>query len=386
LLTLRPQSCSCTLRAVKAADYARITGIVLAAAGLRFLLDVELGDKALLLVFPAAVAASAWVAGYSGGLFATGLSLAIGVAMFGGEGSFLSSLRAPGEIARAWLFIGQGVLISSLTGALRESRHDLERLVVSEREARGAAELAMRQRDHLLAIASHELRTPLNVILGWSSHLHRRDLPPQQQRKAIEIIHRNAQAEATIVEDLLDAAATFAGVVTIDRAPVDLVQLVHDVVEAVQPAAKDKGVMFAVDTERLPRYLIGDSRRLRQAIQKVAENAVKFTPAGGAVRVRSRTVGQALEVTVEDTGVGITADFMSRVFDRFTQQDQTPTRTHGGLGLGLAIARDVVERHGGRIDVTSAGPGRGASFTMTFPIVLRAITEAPHPVQLRSVS
>ena len=370
---------------MRLAGYCHTAGYVVAAAAVRAALDPVLGDKAPLLVFPAAVAASAWRSGYAAGFFATGLSLPLGMWWFA-PGDLLSALRAPGEVARAWLFIGEGVLLTVLTGALQERRSELQQLVRSEREARAAAELALKQRDHLLAIASHELRTPLNVILGWSSQLRRVELPPGHQR-AVEAIYRNARAQASVVEDLLDAAMAFAGVMTIDREPVDVAQVAADAAASVRRHAEDKGVGVTIDAEALPRYVVGDGRRLTQAIQKVAENAVKFTPPGGTVRISTRTIGQHFEVRVEDSGVGIAPEFLPRLFQRFTQQDQTGTRAHGGLGLGLAIVKEVVERHGGTVSASSPGIGCGAVFTLTFPIALRAVTVAPEPaVVLTSAS
>jgi signal transduction histidine kinase len=354
----------------------RICAFVLSAALVRSALDVFLDDKATLLVFPAAVAVAAWLGGYSGGLLATGLSALVGTWRFTAEG-FPHGLAMPGEAERTWLFIGQGVLITLVVGALVESRQALRQAVMAERDAREATAAAIRQRDHLLAIASHELRTPLNVILGWSAQLRKADLPPQH-RRAIEIIHRNAQAEAGVVEDLLDAATGYAGELVISRETFDISTLVGSVVERVRRLAHDQRVQLATELEEAPRYVLGDPRRLHQAMFKVAQNAVQFTPAGGTVHVRTHTRGQVLEFSVEDSGVGIAPELLPHIFERF---GRLPTAKPGdrGLGLSLSIVKDIVEQHGGTVRAASAGVGRGATFTLTCPIALRAVTAAAEP-------
>ena len=360
-------------------DYVRIIALVFAAAGIRAAVSPWLEDKATLLVFPATVTVAAWMCGFAGGLFATGLSVAIATWVFTPAG-FPHGLTAPGEVTRAWLFVGQGLLITAITGALVESRRALQQAVSDERRAREAVTTAIQQRDHLLAIASHELRTPLNVILGWSSQLTRTHLSPQQ-RRAVEAIHRNALAEARVVEDLLDAATAFAGELVLEHAALDLLAVARDVVDAMAPAAERKGVHLVANLEDRSRYLVGDERRLRQALFKVVENAVKFTPGGGSVWLRTRTIDHTLEIEIEDSGVGIPRELLPHVFDPFKHQHFPGRREHGGLGVSLSIVKDIVDRHGGTVTAESAGVGQGAMFRFTFPVVLRAVTPAPEPLR-----
>jgi signal transduction histidine kinase len=353
--------------------YLWIAAIVLAAAAIRQPLDSFLADKATLLAFPAAIAGAAWLGGYAGGFFATGLSVLVGTVLFA-PGGLPAGLSAPGEVARAWLFIAQGLLITGVVGALVEGRQSLRNAIAAERLAHKATAAAIQQRDHVLAIASHELRTPLNVILGWSTQLRRMDLPPSQ-RRAIEIIHRNAQAEANVIEDLLDAATGYAGELVVDRAAFDLSALVHTVAERAQALATERGVQMQLELEDRPRYVLGDQRRFQHALYKIVQNAVKFTPVGGTVSIRSHTRAHALEIVVEDSGVGIAPEMLPHVFDRFRVRGaQGRGEYASGLGLSLSIAKDLIERHGGTVSAASAGVGRGASFTVTCPIALQAVT------------
>jgi signal transduction histidine kinase len=230
----------------------------------------------------------------------------------------------------------------------------------------------------LLAIASHELRTPLNVVLGLSAQLKRADLAPQH-RRAIDTIHRNALAEANVIEDLLDAATGYAGELVINRSVFDLSALVASVAERMRDVTEQHGVALVTDLDPSPRYVLGDERRFQQALDKVTHNAVKFTPAGGTVRVCSRTRGQVLAIQVDDSGVGIAPDLLPHIFDRFPRRGMNSQDGRGGLGLSLSIVKDIVERHGGAVTAASEGVGCGATFTLTCPIALRAVTAAPEP-------
>jgi PAS domain S-box-containing protein len=254
-------------------------------------------------------------------------------------------------------------------------------------EAARAAEEAGRIKDEFLATVSHELRTPLNAILGWASLLQKRGVDPSAA-KGIEVIHRNAQAQGKIIEDILDASRIITGQLRLDLKPAQIAQIARDAMEVVKPSADAKGI--AIDfspPENIPLLLV-DADRLRQVIWNLLSNAVKFTDPGGRVTIQIGHGGTGIFLSVADTGRGIEAEFLPHVFERFRQADSSTTRRVGGLGLGLAIVRQIVELHGGQVDVTSAGPGSGATFTMTLP-VRTAMPDAPQndePTQRRVIT
>ena len=254
----------------------------------------------------------------------------------------------------------------------------LNRALSSEQQARGEAELASRMKDEFLATLSHELRTPLNAILGWS-HIIRSipDLPKQLERGA-DVIERNARAQATIIEDLLDMSAIISGKARIEMDEVDLAAIVRTAVETARPAADAKHVRLLLDADTLPGAVIrGDASRLQQVMWNLLTNAIKFTPAGGRIQVTLARSGDAqVRLAVTDSGEGIKPDFLPHVFERFRQADATSTRRHGGLGLGLAIVKQLVEMHGGTIRAESLGEGRGATFTVMLPVASSRPQEA----------
>lgn len=232
-----------------------------------------------------------------------------------------------------------------------------------------AAEEASRMKDEFLATLSHELRTPLNAILGWIQMLEKGSLPPDRTRHAIEVIARNAKLQAQLIEDILDVSRIITGKLEIERQPVSIPQLLQTLVNSIVPAAAAKQIQIvsSVATDIPP--VVGDARRLHQVFGNVLSNAVKFTPEGGTVRITAGRDDGGVTVHVEDTGVGIAAEFLPHIFDRFRQADTTATRRHGGLGLGLAITRHLVEQHGGRIQARSDGPGQGATITIRLPAI-----------------
>ena len=224
-----------------------------------------------------------------------------------------------------------------------------------------------RLKDEFLATLSHELRTPLSAILGWSRMLAARQLNDEGAARAIEAIERNAQAQSQIVEDILDVARGMAGNLRLDVTPVDLVGVAHRSIEVIAPAASAKRLEVVVDAPA-PVTVAGDSARLQQVVWNLLSNAVKFTHAGGRVTTSVSVVKGHAELSVTDTGIGIAPAFLPFVFDKFRQADGSYTRRHGGLGLGLAIARHLVELHGGSIEARSDGEGRGATFTVRLPL------------------
>jgi signal transduction histidine kinase/ActR/RegA family two-component response regulator len=250
----------------------------------------------------------------------------------------------------------------------KELEAQREFLLDAEREARTTAERASRMKDEFLATLSHELRTPLSTILGWTHLLARREGADGELAKAIAVIERSAKAQARLIEDLLDVSRITSGNLQLDVKPVSVGILLDAVASSVKPAADARSVALVCDVEDGIGELQADGHRLQQVMWNLASNAIKFTPAGGCVILTARRVGAQLELSVTDTGDGITAEFLPHVFVRFRQADGSEARSHGGLGLGLAIVRQIVELHGGPVRAESDGIGRGARFTVLLPM------------------
>jgi signal transduction histidine kinase/CheY-like chemotaxis protein len=250
------------------------------------------------------------------------------------------------------------------------------RLLKLERTARQAAEESNRLKDEFLATVSHELRTPLTAILGWSRLLEDGSVDDVVSKQAIETICRNAKAQAQIVDDILDVSRIITGNLYLDLHPVELGPVVRNAINVVRPTADAKGIKIDARLHSSLAMVSGDANRLQQVIWNLLSNAVKFTNSGGRVSVKLSQIGSTVEITVSDTGQGISREFIPYVFDRFRQADSTTTRHHGGLGLGLAIARHLVEIHGGTIKAESAGEGRGATFTIRLPVIEAAVKPA----------
>jgi signal transduction histidine kinase/ActR/RegA family two-component response regulator len=242
-----------------------------------------------------------------------------------------------------------------------------ERLLAREQAARAEAEAANRMKDEFLATVSHELRTPLNAIIGWSHMLRTESFDEATVARALATIERNAQSQAQLIEDILDVSRVVAGKLRLNVGPVDLAPVINAAVDSVQLAADSKGIRLAVTLDPSARHVSGDAGRLQQIVWNLLSNAIKFTPEGGRVEVRLGRAGRDVQIRVSDTGEGVAPEFLPHVFDRFRQADGTSTRRHGGLGLGLAIVRHLVELHGGTVTADSPGEGLGASFTITLP-------------------
>ncbi|HVL66738.1 MAG TPA: PAS domain S-box protein [Vicinamibacterales bacterium] len=249
----------------------------------------------------------------------------------------------------------------------KQYEQERELLLEAERAARAEAERASRLKDEFLTTLSHELRTPLNAILGWSRILDASGDPGQVAR-GLEVITRNARVQAQIIDDLLDMSRIISGKIRLELEPLDLARIVELAVETARPTAETKGVMLHATLRGEPGQVLGDPARLQQVFWNLLSNAVKFTPQGGRIDVRLKRLGSTLEVSVTDTGEGIAPEFLPNVFDRFRQLDSSTTRRHGGLGLGLSIAKQLVESHGGVIRGESEGPGQGARFTVSLPL------------------
>ncbi len=234
-------------------------------------------------------------------------------------------------------------------------------------QERAAHAEANRVKDEFLATLSHELRTPLNAILGWTALAKTRAVEPEVQR-ALSTIERNARMQVQLIEDLLDVSRVLAGKLRLDVAALDLTEVCDGAIEVIRPAANAKGIQLNVVYETKPLLMVGDADRLQQVIWNLLSNAVKFTERGGRVDLTARhTEDGTIRLLVRDTGRGIPAAFLPHVFDRFRQADSSSTRQFGGLGLGLSIARSLVESHGGTIEVASSGQGTGATFAVTLP-------------------
>jgi PAS domain S-box-containing protein len=227
-------------------------------------------------------------------------------------------------------------------------------------------ELANLAKDEFLALLSHELRTPLNAIMGWT-HMLRGGLPQDMTAHAIEVIGRNARSQKQLVEDLLDVARIAGGGLELKRAVIDLREVGRVGVDSALPAAQAKGVTLALEAAGDPLLVNGDPNRLQQVIANLLSNAVKFTDKGGRITVRASRTPVGLELSVQDTGVGIATDFLPSVFERFRQADTSLTRAYGGLGLGLWVVKQIAEAHGARVRADSPGAGRGTTVTVTLP-------------------
>jgi hypothetical protein len=250
--------------------------------------------------------------------------------------------------------------------AERNALQERERLLRNERDARDEAERQSRLKDEFLANLSHELRTPMNAILGWLSILES-GKPIREVHSALEVIGRNAQIQARLINDLLDMNRLISGTVTLDVGVVDIPGLLQTTMQSLQPAADAKGVQLIAAVQSNVGSITGDGRRLQQVLWNLVHNAVKFSKSGGRVEIHVQGSDRGLELTVKDNGQGITPAFLPHVFERFRQQDASSTRSAAGLGLGLSIAKHLVELHGGDIAARSAGDGQGAAFTVTLP-------------------
>jgi signal transduction histidine kinase len=248
----------------------------------------------------------------------------------------------------------------------RDAEAERDRLLVSERQARESAEAANRMKDEFLAVVSHELRTPLNAILGWATLLSGGPKDEATLTRGLATIERNARVQSRLIEDILDISRVVTGKLQLRVAKVAVSSFVAAAVEAVRPAATAKGVSLEVQADA-GGEVTGDADRLQQVVWNLLSNAVKFTPKGGVVSLFVQRTGDAVDIVVRDSGLGIERSFLPFVFERFRQADGTATRRHGGLGLGLAIVRHLVELHGGTASVESAGLGHGSTFRIRIP-------------------
>ena len=262
----------------------------------------------------------------------------------------------------------------------KRTDQELAESFARERELRAAAEEAGRAKDEFLAVLSHELRTPMNAILGWLTVLRSPSTTADLVRKAMDVIHRNVMAQNQLIVDLLDVSRIVSGKLVVETYPLDPAEPVEAAIESLRNAAEAKGVRL--ETSVAPGLVVSaDPDRLRQVVANLVANAIKFTPRGGTVSVTLAACGDAAELVVKDTGEGIDPAFLPHVFERFRQADASHTRRYRGLGLGLAIARSLIEEHGGSINAASPGPGQGSSFTVRLPLAPGAPVKDDRRVQ-----
>jgi signal transduction histidine kinase len=262
------------------------------------------------------------------------------------------------------------VLLATVRALLRarQAEDDLREALVREQAARALAEEANRSKDELLAVISHELRSPLSAILTWATVLRGDGIDAGVLARGLDAIERNARLQGKLIEDLLDVSRIIFGKATLRPESIDLRVVLETAIEGARESARKRGVDLGLGTgEPLPP-LIADSARMLQVFANLLSNAIKFTPAGGRVDVRAALDGRVVVVNVTDTGRGISGRFLPHVFDRFRQADASTTRREGGLGLGLAIVRHLVQQHGGTVEVESAGEGKGTTFTVRLPL------------------
>ncbi|HEY9611227.1 hybrid sensor histidine kinase/response regulator, partial [Allocoleopsis sp.] len=262
-------------------------------------------------------------------------------------------------------------VLAMVTDVSDRKRAELEQKQLLEREqaARAQAETANQMKDEFLAILSHELRSPLNPILGWSKLLRSRKLDESTTARALETIERNALVQSELIEDLLDVSRIIRGKLSLNISSVNLASTIESAIETVRLAAEAKLIQLDLKIDSTIGMVKGDSNRLQQAIWNLLSNAVKFTPNGGRVEVRLEYNDTHAQIQVSDTGKGIHPDFLPYVFDYFRQENSTTTRQFGGLGLGLAIVRHLIELHGGSVKAASPGEGLGTTLTVTLPLM-----------------
>jgi PAS domain S-box-containing protein len=251
---------------------------------------------------------------------------------------------------------------------LRHVLEEREQLLQSERYARSEAERLSHMKDEFLATLSHELRTPLNAIQGWATLLRQHEVSAADRTRGLEAIERNVRAQAQIVSDLLDMSRIISGKIHLEVQLISLHEVIHNSIEAVRASAEVKSIRIRTLLDSGVGMVRGDPNRLQQILWNLLTNAIKFTPAGGRIQVILERVNSHVEIVVEDSGLGIVAEFLPFVFERFRQADAATTRRHGGLGIGLSIVKTLVELHGGSVRVKSAGENQGSTFVVALPV------------------
>jgi signal transduction histidine kinase/CheY-like chemotaxis protein len=339
--------------------------IALATVSVVFGIDAVAGavdDSSKFLLLGTAVLASAWFAGTGPALAATVLGAVLGALENNGQPRTDASVAT--HLA---LFVLQGLLLTAVVAELRAARRASEQQALVAQAARREGEAANRMKDEFLATVSHELRTPLNAVLGWLHLLRTGKLDRETSTRGLEIIERNVKQQAQLTGDLLDVSKALTGELQLECQPMTIDEAARQAVATVESAARAKGVTVDLALPAASVVVLGDPTRLRQIAWHLLSNAIKFTPRGGTVRLSVTTDAGEAALTVSDSGSGIDPQFLPRIFDRFTQADSSLTRVAGGLGVGLALVRQLVELHGGSIEARNRVDSAGAEFTVRLP-------------------
>jgi PAS domain S-box-containing protein len=297
---------------------------------------------------------------------AFGFPILVGPDVWGVVEFFSPEIREPDD-ALMKLAAGIGGQIGQFTQR-RRAEEEATTLLERESVARADAERANRLKDEFLATLSHELRTPLNAVIGWSRMLSSDRLDRESAKHALEVIERNAWAQKQMIEDILDVSRVITGKLQLNLSPINLVKVIEAALDSVRPALEAKEILIETDVDPNLRLISGDADRLQQVVWNLLSNAAKFTPNGGRIEVSAKQTPTHVVISVKDSGPGIDPDFLPHVFERFRQADGSTTRTHGGLGIGLAISRHLVEFHGGTIAVRNRADAAGAIFTVRLPL------------------
>jgi signal transduction histidine kinase len=351
-------------------------GIAIGLVALVFLIDQSSGefidDGSHFLLLGTAVGATAWFAGTGPALLATVLGAVLG-ATHGNE-------RDTGAVAlHLALFLVHGLILTGVVDELRRARRNAEARARDANSARRESEVANRTKDEFLATISHELRTPLNAVLGWIHLLRSGRLDAPTARRGLEAIDRNVRLQAQLTVDLLDVSKALTGKLRLNSCPAALEDAVRQAISSAMSAAKAKGVHLVL-TQTEPAVVHGDPTRLRQIAWQLIANGIKFTPRGGTIEVATLAVNGEALLRVQDSGQGIDPAFLPRVFERFTQADSSATRTAGGLGVGLALVRELVELHGGEIEARNRADRNGAVFTVKLPLQVAETAQRTKPL------
>ena len=336
--------------------------------------DTVIDEGSLFLLLSTAVLGTAWLAGTSSALAVTVLGAVLG--------AVLAEPPSRAVEMHLALFIVHGLLLTALVAELRRTREKAVHEAGQAQAARMETEAASRTKDEFLGTISHELRTPLNAVLGWVHLIRTGKLDGATTARGLESIERNVRHQAQLTADLLDVSKALTGRLKMEMRPVSLPSVIAEAVAQVETAATAKDVDLQVANTERPIVVRGDANRLRQVIWHLLANAIKFTPRGGSIAVTVES-NDSVCVMVRDSGPGIAPDFLPRVFDRFSQADSSTTRSAGGLGVGLSLVRELVERHGGDIHADNAPEG-GARFTIQLPVHhvdQTARAAAPTPVR-----
>ena len=282
------------------------------------------------------------------------------------NGDFMPQSARIAPLVEGETIVGTITLIQDVSERV-DAERKLRAQIAAAEGARTQAEAASRAKDEFLATLSHEIRTPLSAVLGWVHLLKAREPDAATIKRAVEVIERNARSQLALISDMLDMARISSGKVRLELAAVNMVQVVSGAIDAVRPAADTKNIRLVADLPPGGAPVSGDADRLLQVTWNILSNAVKFTGSGGMVVVSLRADNTGTHLTIADTGQGIETKFLSQVFDRFKQADTSSARSAGGLGLGLALVKDLVTMHGGRVEAASPGPGLGSTFSVHLP-------------------